>query len=266
MIQNPFGLTTNTYLPANAYASLPHQNFSNQHPQQQLYPAPSHGYHSHPFQQPMFHGQQFPMAHQQPHNPTQYYMNPNPSVAPGGYQPPPQMAQYQTNLALAQQLPRTATDPTASTPTPPGMFTRNLIGSLGVSAFKLTDPDNAVGIWFILQDLSVRTEGNFRYLSPPSLPPSLLPSLVHMLKHLSSSQTENEFRQRRLPALLLQQPRRQLRLRPRPRILFLTRFPSLLGQKIPGRHREHAFEQVLRDAGDQDPDPEGRPEGEREER
>ncbi|CAL8579768.1 hypothetical protein XPA_005499 [Xanthoria parietina] len=175
MIQNPFGLTTNTYLPANAYASLPHQNFSNQHPQQQLYPAPSHGYHSHPFQQPMFHGQQFPMAHQQPHNPTQYYMNPNPSVAPGGYQPPPQMAQYQTNLALAQQLPRTATDPTASTPTPPGMFTRNLIGSLGVSAFKLTDPDNAVGIWFILQDLSVRTEGNFRLKmnfvnvgSPPS--------------------------------------------------------------------------------------------------
>ena len=46
---------------------------------------------------------------------------------------------------------------------PSGMFTRNLIGSLCVSAFKLTDPDGVMGVWFILQDLSVRTEGSFRY-------------------------------------------------------------------------------------------------------
>ncbi|KAI9717537.1 MAG: hypothetical protein M1812_004678 [Candelaria pacifica] len=45
---------------------------------------------------------------------------------------------------------------------PSGMFTRNLIGSLSASAFKLTDPDNKIGVWFILQDLSVRTEGTFR--------------------------------------------------------------------------------------------------------
>lgn len=42
------------------------------------------------------------------------------------------------------------------------MFTRNLIGSLCVSAFKLTNPNNEMGVWFILQDLSVRTEGSFR--------------------------------------------------------------------------------------------------------
>ncbi|KAI5288409.1 hypothetical protein KEM52_001169 [Ascosphaera acerosa] len=42
------------------------------------------------------------------------------------------------------------------------MFTRNLIGSLSASAFHLTDVENRPGIWFILQDLSVRTEGNFR--------------------------------------------------------------------------------------------------------
>lgn len=42
------------------------------------------------------------------------------------------------------------------------MFTRNLIGSLCVSAFKLTNPNNEMGVWFILQDLSVRTEGAFR--------------------------------------------------------------------------------------------------------
>lgn len=46
---------------------------------------------------------------------------------------------------------------------PGGMFTRNLIGSLSASAFRLTDPDNKIGVWFILQDLSVRTEGIFRY-------------------------------------------------------------------------------------------------------
>lgn len=45
---------------------------------------------------------------------------------------------------------------------PTGMFTRNLIGSLSASAFRLTDPDNRIGVWFILQDLSVRTEGQFR--------------------------------------------------------------------------------------------------------
>ncbi|KAL2018703.1 hypothetical protein VTK56DRAFT_477 [Thermocarpiscus australiensis] len=45
---------------------------------------------------------------------------------------------------------------------PQGMFTRNLIGSLAASAFRLTDPQDKIGIWFILQDLSVRTEGCFR--------------------------------------------------------------------------------------------------------
>lgn len=43
-----------------------------------------------------------------------------------------------------------------------GMFTRNLIGSLTVNAFKLNDTEGKVGFWFVLQDLSVRTEGNFR--------------------------------------------------------------------------------------------------------
>jgi hypothetical protein len=52
-----------------------------------------------------------------------------------------------------------ATQPAAG---PGGMFTRNLIGGLSASAFRLTDPDNKIGVWFIMQDLSVRTEGTFR--------------------------------------------------------------------------------------------------------
>lgn len=41
-------------------------------------------------------------------------------------------------------------------------FTRNLIGSLTASAFRLKDDKDQIGIWFVLQDLSVRTEGSFR--------------------------------------------------------------------------------------------------------
>jgi hypothetical protein len=43
-----------------------------------------------------------------------------------------------------------------------GQFTRNLIGSLTASAFRLKDDKDVPGIWFVLQDLSVRTEGTFR--------------------------------------------------------------------------------------------------------
>ncbi|KAL8955030.1 MAG: hypothetical protein Q9193_006949 [Seirophora villosa] len=83
--------------------------------------------------------------------------SPSISAATAASYPPPNTLQNPFNLPN-QYMP----DPTASMPTPPGMFTRNLIGSLGVSAFKLTDNDNNMGIWFILQDLSVRTEGTFR--------------------------------------------------------------------------------------------------------
>ncbi|KAJ4983843.1 developmental regulator VelB [Stagonosporopsis vannaccii] len=40
--------------------------------------------------------------------------------------------------------------------------TRNLIGQASVNAFKLNDPEGKPGFWFVLQDLSVRTEGTFR--------------------------------------------------------------------------------------------------------
>lgn len=43
-----------------------------------------------------------------------------------------------------------------------GNYTRNLIGSCSVSAAQLADTEDRVGFWFVLQDLSVRTEGSFR--------------------------------------------------------------------------------------------------------
>ena len=38
-----------------------------------------------------------------------------------------------------------------------------LIGSYSSSLYRLKDPQNKDGYWFVLQDLSVRTEGHFRY-------------------------------------------------------------------------------------------------------
>jgi hypothetical protein len=78
--------------------------------------------------------------------------------------------QYGQPMAYPQYYPGTSSQmPPAMSPAaqpvsggPGGMFTRNLIGSLSASAFRLTDPDNKIGVWFILQDLSVRTEGTFR--------------------------------------------------------------------------------------------------------
>jgi hypothetical protein len=94
----------------------------------------------------------------------------------GGYGQPPQQQQQsmyynsslqqsqpgsygQGDMSMGPGRPLTANNP------PQGMYTRNLIGSLAASAFRLTDPDDRIGIWFVLQDLSVRTEGNFRYVS-----------------------------------------------------------------------------------------------------
>jgi Velvet factor len=56
----------------------------------------------------------------------------------------------------------THSDDYPAQPTQGGQFTRNLIGSLTASAFRLKDDKKELGIWFILQDLSVRTEGKFR--------------------------------------------------------------------------------------------------------
>ncbi|KAI9728995.1 MAG: hypothetical protein M1828_000080 [Chrysothrix sp. TS-e1954] len=75
-----------------------------------------------------------------------YYQMPVQHYPPGYPQPPPPH-----NMMLSA---------------PPamngGQHTRNLIGSLGVSVSTLTDLDDKAGLWFVIQDLSVRQEGTFR--------------------------------------------------------------------------------------------------------
>jgi hypothetical protein len=108
-------------------------------------------------------------------------------MAPNVYSPAnqyyPQQGDFRPNIGGVAQLPSSAgmghygaTSPgyaelsrMNNSQTPQGMFTRNLIGSLAASAFRLIDPNDKIGIWFVLQDLSVRTEGSFRYVSAPSV-------------------------------------------------------------------------------------------------
>lgn len=85
------------------------------------------------------------------------------------YGPTAQQAPYYSPIPGANYFPQGTAHQPMQSPMQPhipagavGMFTRNLIGSLSASAFRLTDPDNKIGVWFILQDLSVRTEGSFR--------------------------------------------------------------------------------------------------------
>ncbi|KAL8795759.1 MAG: hypothetical protein Q9195_001811 [Heterodermia aff. obscurata] len=115
-------------------------------PPQPQYHLPQHQYASQQYP----HQQQY--ASQQQH---QGYYPTNPSTPVAYY--PQHVTQGQGPLLTPDQA-----TPQPGSAQPSGMFTRNLIGSLCVSAFKLTDPNSELGIWFILQDLSVRTEGSFR--------------------------------------------------------------------------------------------------------
>ncbi|KAF3804910.1 Velvet complex subunit 2 [Colletotrichum gloeosporioides] len=136
-----------------------------------------------------------------------YGQQQQPPPIPGyqGYQPPP-TAYTSTNASFApptQYFPNHAASTVPSqadmtyghrqsmsmaTNQPQGMFTRNLIGSLASSAFRLSDTEDNVGIWFVMQDLSVRTEGLFRLrfsfvsVAKRAGQPSAAGSLVNMGK------------------------------------------------------------------------------------
>jgi hypothetical protein len=96
--------------------------------------------------------------------PTQYFPHAEfrPDIPSGMPVPSQAMSAYGTPQRTVYGDVNPLTRMAMGTGQPQGMFTRNLIGSLAASAFRLTDPDDKIGIWFILQDLSVRTEGNFR--------------------------------------------------------------------------------------------------------
>lgn len=79
-------------------------------------------------------------------------------------QPAPYGAGYQGSLYNQQAYPGAPVPFAPQAQSNSAMFTRNLIGSLTVNASRLSDTTGKPGYWFVLQDLSVRTEGYFRYV------------------------------------------------------------------------------------------------------
>jgi hypothetical protein len=83
---------------------------------------------------------------------------------PNGYTIPP-ISSFHNGSSIPSpyaQPRRGFRDDDLNSPQTTGMFTRNLIGSLTTNACLLRDEKKTPGIWFILQDLSVRTEDWFR--------------------------------------------------------------------------------------------------------
>lgn len=112
--------------------------------------------------------QEAPRHHEQPmmymsHDGTPMYANvPGYAMQLGG-RPMMPHPQYPGGYVYPQMHgPAMAFQQPPSTSASSAMYTRNLIGSLTVNAARLSDNENKVGYWFVLQDLSVRTEGFFR--------------------------------------------------------------------------------------------------------
>jgi hypothetical protein len=87
---------------------------------------------------------------------TQYGQPLPPSFYPQQHGYPPQPPQYANNYPIPQMHTVMQASPSSSN------HTRNLIGMTAVSACRLNNLDGKAGFWFVLQDLSVRTEGTFR--------------------------------------------------------------------------------------------------------
>ena len=96
------------------------------------------------------------------HPSTQAFLSGGMTATTNGMYQQSALAMQQGPMLSPNQLAPNVVDPRSQ---PGGMFTRNLIGNLAVTAARLTYPDKDLGIWFVLQDLSIRTEGTFRFVS-----------------------------------------------------------------------------------------------------
>ncbi|KAG9245980.1 velvet factor [Calycina marina] len=136
------------------------------YPQQHSPTYPSHP--SHPSYPPPHNGSNYPPPAPAPYSPAALpYVTSGAAIhglntpvrTPGGSGPPEPYRMHKYEGTRYDDGPHYSAPSPAI---PAGMYTRNLIGSLSASAFRLTDQNDFIGIWFVLQDLSVRTEGDFR--------------------------------------------------------------------------------------------------------
>jgi hypothetical protein len=75
--------------------------------------------------------------------------------------PQPTYTQYPPSIPGSPPSPTMVT-PAAVPPLPRHTYTRTLVGPLSANACRLLDEHRKPGIFFLFQDLSVRTEGQFR--------------------------------------------------------------------------------------------------------
>jgi len=97
-------------------------------------------------------------------NPPNPYNDPryNPQYPNGYEQPYNARSSNHGSVSSASQIRSARSSQDSGQPSKDAQIAKNLIGSASSSAFRLVDDKGKVGLWFVLQDLSVRTEGWFR--------------------------------------------------------------------------------------------------------
>ena len=92
---------------------------------------------------------------------------PNTELEQGSYETAPYHSQAPTYTQYPPSIPGSPPSPMLVTPAaipplPRHTYTRTLVGPLSANACRLLDEHRKPGIFFLFQDLSVRTEGQFR--------------------------------------------------------------------------------------------------------
>lgn len=94
--------------------------------------------------------------------PPQYAIQPSPYANGGPPQSPPGTAPHDRNGSYTSHSQHPQPPPTPPADTSGVAYTRNLIGCTATSGLKLIDTNQQAGIFFIFNDISVRTESWFR--------------------------------------------------------------------------------------------------------
>ena len=104
---------------------------------------------------------------------------PNPEMEQESYAPyhsqaqQPAYTQYPPSIPSSPP-PSVLVTPAAVPPLPRHTYTRTLVGPLSANACRLLDEHRKPGIFFLFQDLSVRTEGKFQKLDSITSPSNLI--------------------------------------------------------------------------------------------
>lgn len=127
--------------------------------------------------------------HSQQDSYTPNYDTPALYGAPAYPQQSPQTPYYQSNYPQSNTS-SSSSPHTASHPLPRHVYTRTLVGPLSCNACRLLDEHQIPGIFFLFQDLSVRTEGSKNFIT--SLFFSLTLCSKYASRDLSTTLTADE--------------------------------------------------------------------------